>query len=111
MARIEGELADANFGATAAAALQKHKETILGRIDEEQRPETGALAKIANFTGLQTAVEKAESRVFDAILKVVGSAETDAMIRQVVKESMAKARAEIGQRSWRAQLGIRPTQP
>jgi len=106
MSRIETELSSAKFGETAAKAIAVNKNAILERIYAEQLPDTGALSKVANFTGLQGAIEKMEARVFDAIIKVIGSAETDELIKDIVTQSMARARAEIGERSWKGNIGL-----
>lgn len=106
MGRIEGELQNAKFGETAAKAISVNKESILQRIYAEQMPETGAMSRVANITGLQGAIEKMEARVFDAIIKIIGSSETDALIKDVVTQSLSKARAEIAEKSWRGKVGL-----
>ena len=106
MARIENELANAKFGDTAAKAIAVNKDAILKRIYEEQLPDTGTLSKVANITGLQGAIEKMEARVFDAIITIIGSAETDELIKDIVTQSMAKARAEIAEKSWKQKIGL-----
>lgn len=106
MARIESELASAKFGETAAKAIAVNKDAILHRIYAEQLPETGALSKVANFTGLQGAIEKMEARVFDAIIKVIGSSETDELIKDIVTQSLSRARVEIAEKSWKKKVGL-----
>jgi len=108
LSRVEGELARAEFGRTAAEALTRNRATILARIYAEQQPQQGTLARIARLSPVRSAVERMEARVFDAIVDVVGSGETDALIRDVVSQSIERARAEIGQRSWRLKFGLQP---
>jgi hypothetical protein len=111
MARIENELAKAQFGTAAAAAIAKNRDAILQRIYQEQMAETGALGKVAIFTGVQSALEKAEARAFDAIIKVVGSPETDQLIREIIQGSLSTARSQIGKRSWTSKMGLGPAAP
>lgn len=108
MTRIEGELGAVRFGQATADVMAKHRDAVLHRIYEEQLPETSTLARIANFTGVQKAVERLEARVFDSVVGMIQSDETDALVREILTASFQRAREEITKRSWRKELGASP---
>ena len=102
--RIGAELEKARFGAAASKALAANRGAILERIYEEQLKDGGLLTRVAQATGLRSALEKSEARVFDSILEILGSEATDQAIRAVIRETLGRATAEIGQKSWRKRL-------
>lgn len=108
LTRVQAELVDARFGQAAAEALRKNRDEILNRIYREQLRDAGLLGSFASITGLQAALEKSERRLFDSIVEMVGSPETDAMIADIVGQTLERAKREIGVRSWRTRLGLQP---
>lgn len=107
LGRVEGELKRARFGEAASEALARRKKAFLDRIYEEQKPEGAAASRILGMTGLQSAVERFEERIFDAVVKVVGSRETDQLIVELIGASLGEAREELERRSWRSEIGLR----
>lgn len=109
LTRVQAELIDARFGQAAAEALRKNRDEILARVYREQLRDAGLLGSFAGITGLQGALERSEKRLFDAIIEMVGSPETDALVADIVGQTLERAKREIGQRSWRTRLGLRPS--
>lgn len=108
LSRVQGELVDARFGNVAAEALRKNRDAILERVYREQLRDAGLLGSFASITGLQGALERSERRLFDSIIEMVGSPETDAMVADIVGQTLERAKREIGQRSWRSRFLGRP---
>jgi hypothetical protein len=105
LARIEGDLDRGRFGEAVAGALARNKGAMLARA-RAAFPIDGAAGELARFAGLDAALERAEERAFDAVVGVVASREVDAALRDVLASSFGSLRAEIGQQSWRQNLGL-----
>ena len=104
MTRWERELKDAKFGQTVARALERNREAVLARIYQEQLQE-GVFAKIAHITGIQSTIEREEARLFAAMIEMIGSAEVDAAISDVIASSMRRTREQLGSRDWKSRIG------
>jgi hypothetical protein len=109
LTRVQAELADAKFGHVAAQELRKNRDPVLKRIYQEQTKDSGFVSAVAHATGLQSALERAEARIYDSIVEMVGSAETDTMISDIITQTLRKAEQEMGQKTWRRRLGVRPS--
>jgi hypothetical protein len=107
LARWQAELATSSFGQIAATALMQNKQPILKRIYAQQL-HTGTMGKLVEWFGLRGNIEHEESLVFDEIVAIVGSAEVDKAIRDVMASSFATVRSELGERTWKSKLGKAP---
>ena len=105
MARLQIDMIQGKFGHTAAEAMQKNKTAVLNRIREEH-PHDSLTADLARFVGLEAAVERAESRIYDAMVDVLKSPEVDKVIEHSLNEIFRQLRAETGKREWVKHLGI-----
>ncbi|MES2154570.1 MAG: hypothetical protein V4510_05480 [bacterium] len=110
LVRWQAEIAKADFGHTAAEALHVNREPILKRIYEVQL-KTGTLGRLVQLTGMRGNIEREEALLFDEVVAIMGSAEVDKAIRDVVAASFASIRVELGKKSWRGQLGHAPAEP
>jgi len=70
-------------------------------------PKEGLAPGLAHIVGLDTALERAEERTYDAIVGILNSEEVDHAIRDVVDSSFSRMRSEIGKKSWRQHLWLR----
>lgn len=104
LSRWERELQGAHFGTAMGKALERNREAVLKRIYQEQLQE-GTFAKVAHVTGLQATIEKEEARLFAALVEMVGSAEVDEALRDVVASSLRRTREQLGKRDWRSRIG------
>ncbi len=109
LVRWQAEIGKADFGHAAADALLANRAAILDRIYEVQL-KSGTLARLVNLAGLRSNIEKEEAVLFDEIVAVMGSAEVDKAIRDVVDASFESVRTELGRRTARGQLGTKPTE-
>ncbi|MCA1814694.1 MAG: hypothetical protein LC624_12240 [Halobacteriales archaeon] len=100
LTRVEEDLARGRFGQAVGQALLANREPVLARV-RAATPIDGALGGVARLAGIDKAVEQAEARAYDAIVEVLGSAEVDRAIRDVINASFANLRAEVGTKSWR----------
>jgi len=110
LVRWQAEIAKADFGQTAAAALMQNREAILKRIYEVQL-KTGTLGRLVQMTGMRGNIEREEALLFDEVVAIMGSAEVDKAIRDIVAASFLSVRTELGGKSWRSQLGHAPVEP
>ena len=106
MARIQTDMDNAGMSHGVAEALANNKSAILQRV-RVSTSEKGIAADLAHIVGLDAAIERAEARVFDAIVGVIDSQEIDNSVRAAVNSSFSRMRAEIGKRNWLQHLGIR----
>jgi hypothetical protein len=86
--------------------LVRNKADVLQRI-RAATPRQGFVPGLAHIVGLDTALERAEERSYDAIVGIVNSEEIDRAIRDVVNSSFSSLLNEIGKRTWQQHLGIR----
>lgn len=106
MARIQADLDRGHFGQAAAKALARNKATVLQRI-RAAHPHEGLGAEIAHLAGLDTALERAEERTYDAISEIMDSTEVDHAIRDLVDSAFSDMRGHMGKKSWKQHLGFR----
>ncbi len=106
IARVQADLERGKFGEGLARAFEDNREPVLARI-RAQHPREGILVGLAHIAGLDTALERAEERTFDAIVEVLKSPEIDAAIRESFDSAFATLRQQIGVRTWKEHLGIR----
>jgi hypothetical protein len=106
IARLQADVDQAHFSKTIAESLDKHKVHILQRV-KESTPREGLLPSIARVAGLDAALERAEERAYDAVVKIVGSEEMDHTIRDTINASFASVLDQLGKKTWRQRIGIR----
>ncbi len=104
LVRWQAEIGKADFGHAAADALLANREAILKRVYDVQL-KTGTLAKLVNLSGMRGNIEKEEAVIFDEVVAIMGSAEVDKAIRDVVNASFQSVRTELDASTWRSQLG------
>jgi len=104
--RLQADLEQGKFGEGIARALEDNRGPVLDRI-RSQHPREGVLVGLAHIAGLDTAVERAEARVFDSIVEVLKSPEIDGAIRESFDSAFISMRRQIGVKTWKKHLGIR----
>jgi voltage-gated potassium channel len=105
ISRIETDLYRGSFSHGLAIALNRNKSSVLGRV-REAHPREGFGASLARATGLDTALERAEERTFDAIVKIIDSPEIDQAVRDAVDSAFVVMKKEIEVKSWRQRIGF-----
>jgi len=106
IARLQADVDRAHLSGKIAESLLKNKEHVLVRI-RESTPREGLLPGIAHIVRLDTALEKAEERVYDAFINFMNSEEVDHTIRDTINSSFASLLDEMGKRTWRQHIGFR----
>jgi voltage-gated potassium channel len=105
ISRIEIDLYRGSFSHGLAVALNRNKSSVLGRV-REAHPREGFAAGLAHITGLDTALEKAEERTFDAIVNIIDSPEADKAVRDAVESAFKVMKKELEVKSWRQRIGF-----
>ncbi len=105
MDRIQADMVAGKFGHSAADAMAKNKKEVLKRVRAEH-PRYGVTSELARFVGLEAAVERAEERIYDAMVDVLRSSEVDNVIKTSLNAIFDQLRAETGKREWIKHLGI-----
>ncbi len=111
--RAQENVDRASFSHEIAEALERNRDSILERV-RAATPREGLVPNIARIVGLDSALERAEERSFDAIVGIINSEEIDRAVRDAINSSFASLRNELGRKSWRRHLGIqrqRQSQP
>ena len=54
------------------------------------------------------ALERAEERTYDAVVEIVDSEEVDHAVRDIVNSVFSRMHNELGEKSWKQNIGIRP---
>ena len=106
IARLQQDTDRAHFGQTIAESLDRHKVHILKKV-KESTPREGLLPSLARVAGLEAALERAEERAYDSIVKIVGSEEMDHTIRDTINSSFESLLKQLEKKSWRQHIGIR----
>jgi voltage-gated potassium channel len=106
IARLQSDMDRAEFSRGIAKALEKNKPTVLGRI-KKVTPTEGVVPKMAHLVGLDAALERAEEKTYDALIRIVSSREVDQAVRDVINSAFSRVRNELGHRSWRDKIKIR----
>ena len=105
IARIQADMDRAGFSHRIAQAFVRNKATVLQRV-RTATPHEGAGPGLAHLVGLTAALERAEERTYDAIVEVLDSEEVDTAVRDVVSSAFFRMRTELGEKSWRQNLGF-----
>jgi hypothetical protein len=106
VARVQADVDRASFSRGIAEALQRNKPAVLQRI-KSATPQEGIVPSLARIVGLDTALERAEEKTFDAIVGIINSQEVDSTVRDIINTSLSRLQSELGDKSWRRHLGIR----
>ena len=96
----------AGFSHAVAQALMRNRESVLKRV-KQATPRQGFMPGLAHAVKLDAALERAEERTYDAVVKIVDSEEIDRALRDAINSSFSRMHAELGEKSWRKHLGIR----
>jgi hypothetical protein len=107
VARVQEDMDQAGFSRGIADALERNKAAVLQRV-RSVTPREGLGPSLARLVGLDAALERAEESTYDAIVGIMNSQEVDHAIRDIVNSSLSRIHAELGRKSWREHLGIRP---
>jgi hypothetical protein len=70
-------------------------------------PHEGVVPTLAHIVGLDAALERAEERTYDAVVEIVDSEEVDHAVRDVVNSVFSRIHNELGEKSWKQNIGIR----
>jgi hypothetical protein len=106
--RVQADVDGGKYGEVLGKVLEGNKEQVLLEI-REQHPrllETG----LAHVVGINRALERAESQVYDAIVKILKSQQVDKTIRQSIDSTFSTLRKRVAEKSWKKNLGFRHTQ-
>lgn len=105
MDRIQNDLDRGKFGNAVGEVLRSNKPAVLRkvRLEHPHIVETG----LAHIVGIDTALERAEEQVYDAVVTVLESPEVDTTIRQAVDSTFTTTCKEIAQKQWVKNLGFR----
>jgi hypothetical protein len=106
IARIQTNMVRTSFSKRVAEAFIRNKPAVLKRV-RAATPHDGLLPGLAHIAGLDTALERAEERTYDAIVEILNSQEVDDALRDVIETSFGRMRSELGKKEWRRHLGIR----
>jgi hypothetical protein len=106
VARVQADIDRASFSHGIAEALERNKPAVLERI-KAATPTEGLIPAVARITGLDAALERAEEKTYDAVVKIINSEEIDNTIRDVINTSLNRLQTELGDKSWKRHLGIR----
>jgi hypothetical protein len=105
VARIQGDMDRASFSHVVAEALARNKAAVLQRVSAAT-PHEGIVPGLAHVVHLDTALEHAEEKTYDAIVGIINSEEVEHAIRDVVNSTFTRMRSELGEKSWRQHLGL-----
>jgi hypothetical protein len=104
--RLHADVTRGKFGQTLSQSMNNNKESVLRRIRAEH-PQEGLGANLARITGLEGALARAEERVFDSVIEVLASPEIDQAIHDSLDSTFSVLKAELGEKTWKKNLGIR----
>jgi hypothetical protein len=106
IARIQADMDRANFSHGVAEAFRKNKSGVLLRV-RAATPHEGVVPSLAHIVGLDAALERAEERTYDAVVEIIDSEEVDHAVRDVVNSVFSRMHNELGEKSWKQNIGIR----
>jgi hypothetical protein len=104
--RVQADMDRANFSHGVAEAFRKNKSSVLQRV-RAATPHEGVVPSLAHIVGLDAALERAEDRTYDAVVEIVDSEEVDHAVRDVVNSVFSRIHNELGEKSWKRNIGIR----
>jgi len=104
--RVQSDMDRANFSHGVADAFRKNKSSVLERV-RAATPHDGVVPSLAHIVGLDAALERAEERTYDAVVEIVDSEEVDHAVRDVVNSVFSRMHHELGEKSWKQNIGIR----
>jgi hypothetical protein len=109
VARVQADMDRAHFTHGVAEAFVKNKCAVLQRV-RAATPHDGIVPSLAHIVGLDAALERAEERTYDAVVQIIDSEELDRAVRDVVNSVFDRMSNELGDKSWKRNIGIRHNQ-
>jgi energy-coupling factor transporter transmembrane protein EcfT len=106
VARVQADMDRAHFTHGVAEAFVKNKSAVLQRV-RAATPHNGLVPSLAHIVGLDAALERAEERTYDAVVQIIDSEEVDRAVRDVVNSVFNRMSSELGNKSWKQNIGIR----
>ena len=106
VARVQADMDRAHFTHGVAEAFVKNKSAVLERV-RTATPRDGLIPSLAHIVGLDAALERAEERTYDAVVQIIDSEEVDRAVRDVVNSVFDRMSHELGDKSWKRNIGIR----
>jgi signal transduction histidine kinase len=106
VSRVQADMNRAHFGHEVAGAFIRNKSSVLARV-RAATPKDGLMPSLAHIVGLDKALERAEERTYDAVVTIIDSEEVDNAVRDVVNSVFSRMTIELGEKSWKQNLGIR----
>lgn len=106
VARVQADMDRAHFTHGIAEAFVKNKFAVLQRV-RAATPHDGVVPSLAHIVGLDAALERAEERTYDAVVQIIDSKEVDRAVRDVINSVFSRMTSELGEKSWKKNLGIR----
>jgi hypothetical protein len=106
VARVQADMDRAHFTHGVAEAFVKNKSAVLQRV-RAATPRDGLVPSLAHIVGLDAALERAEERTYDAVVQIIDSEEVDRAVRDVVNSVFNRMSHELGDKSWKQNIGIR----
>lgn len=104
--RVQADMDRAHFTHGVAEAFVKNKSAVLQRV-RAATPHDGIVPSLAHIVGLDAALERAEERTYDAVVQIIDSDEVDRAVRDVVNSMFSRMSNELGEKSWKQNIGIR----
>ena len=104
--RVQADMDRAHFTHTIAAAFVRNKSSVLDRV-RAATPKDGIGPGLAHIVGLDKALERAEERTYDAVVEIIDSEEIDTALRDVLNSVFSRMHSELGEKSWKKNIGIR----
>jgi hypothetical protein len=104
--RVQADMDRAHFTHTIAAAFVRNKSSVLSRV-RAATPKDGIGPGLAHIVGLDKALERAEERTYDAVVEIIDSEEIDTALRDVLNSVFSRMHSELGEKSWKKNIGIR----
>ena len=104
--RVQADMNRAHFSHEVAAAFVRNKSSVLQRV-RAATPKDGLMPSLAHIVGLDKALERAEEQTYDAIVGIIDSEEIDTAVRDVVNSVFSRMHSELGEKSWKQNIGIR----
>jgi len=107
--RVQADMDRAHFTHAVAEAFVKNKSAVLLRV-RAATPHDGLVPSLAHIVGLDAALERAEERTYDAVVQIIDSEEVDRAVRDAVNSVFDRMSSELGNKSWKRNIGIRHNQ-
>jgi hypothetical protein len=103
--RVEEDMNRGSFTKGIGEVLESKKARILQAIQAQHPPilET----KVAQVTGIEKAVDRAEGQIYDAVINILESAEVEETVKESIKSAFSTMRKGVAEKTWKKDFGFR----